>query len=287
MWYTLDNSQGCESLPCLQEQEVDCSEESCLDGVRFAQSRLADSNGMSFSPGKETEFSIGSRSGTTCVHSTEDSGAERSTSSAEVSPVRTSAAQGEDSELSAENGVDYGANTQGSFARYDRDSCSWKTAQCSLFGGLESFSGTWPKQGMMLHGRCYPLVIAAHRTSESGCGLSERFPTPTVFENNNRKGMSPRSGDGLSTYVKKWPTPTCHTANHSCMRDKTKVIHSKNRSESLGLCAEVYRRTDLGDGGHLNPDWIEWLMGWPIGWTALKPLETDRFRLWLHGRFAN
>ena len=30
--------------------------------------------------------------------------------------------------------------------------------------------------------------------------------------------------------------------------------------------------------GQLNPSWVEWLMGWPIGWTDLKPLETDKFR---------
>ncbi len=37
----------------------------------------------------------------------------------------------------------------------------------------------------------------------------------------------------------------------------------------------------------LNPDWVEWLMGWPIGWTDLKPLATDKYRLWLqqHGGF--
>ncbi|WP_240789154.1 DNA cytosine methyltransferase [Pseudomonas kribbensis] len=34
------------------------------------------------------------------------------------------------------------------------------------------------------------------------------------------------------------------------------------------------------DGGHLNPEWAEWLMGWPIGWTGLKPLATDKFHLW-------
>lgn len=22
-----------------------------------------------------------------------------------------------------------------------------------------------------------------------------------------------------------------------------------------------------GQSGKLNPDWVEWLMGWPIGWT--------------------
>jgi hypothetical protein len=35
------------------------------------------------------------------------------------------------------------------------------------------------------------------------------------------------------------------------------------------------------DGGHLNPEWVEWLMGWPIGWTDLRPLATDRFQSWL------
>lgn len=29
----------------------------------------------------------------------------------------------------------------------------------------------------------------------------------------------------------------------------------------------------------------EWMMGWPIGWTATEPLETDKFQSWLrwHG----
>lgn len=38
-------------------------------------------------------------------------------------------------------------------------------------------------------------------------------------------------------------------------------------------------------GGSLNPPWVEWLMGWPIGWSDSEPLEMDRFRSWLrlHG----
>jgi hypothetical protein len=30
--------------------------------------------------------------------------------------------------------------------------------------------------------------------------------------------------------------------------------------------------------GRLNPQWVEWLMGWPIGHTDLKPSETVKFR---------
>lgn len=39
-------------------------------------------------------------------------------------------------------------------------------------------------------------------------------------------------------------------------------------------------------GGALNPPWVEWLMGWPLGWTACAPLEMDKFRAWLsaHGK---
>lgn len=32
--------------------------------------------------------------------------------------------------------------------------------------------------------------------------------------------------------------------------------------------------------GQLNPDWVEWLMGWPVGWTSLKPLPKERFEEW-------
>jgi DNA (cytosine-5)-methyltransferase 1 len=32
--------------------------------------------------------------------------------------------------------------------------------------------------------------------------------------------------------------------------------------------------------GPLNPEWVEWLMGWPLGWTDLKPLAMDKFREW-------
>jgi hypothetical protein len=29
--------------------------------------------------------------------------------------------------------------------------------------------------------------------------------------------------------------------------------------------------------GKITPNHYEWLMGWPVGWTDLKPLETGRF----------
>lgn len=34
-------------------------------------------------------------------------------------------------------------------------------------------------------------------------------------------------------------------------------------------------------GGVPHPEFTEWMMGWPIGWTALEPLATDKFQRWL------
>lgn len=34
-------------------------------------------------------------------------------------------------------------------------------------------------------------------------------------------------------------------------------------------------------GGRLNPRWVEWLMGFPIGWTSLDPLPSDAMDRWL------
>lgn len=54
------------------------------------------------------------------------------------------------------------------------------------------------------------------------------------------------------------------------------------RSGSLARWNDPRRSRNLNDqvGGLLNPEWEEWLMGWPIGWTELKPLAMDKFREW-------
>lgn len=51
--------------------------------------------------------------------------------------------------------------------------------------------------------------------------------------------------------------------------------HRKNRYAQGG------RPLSYVIGGKLNPEFVEWMMGWPIGWTELKPLAMDKFHEWL------
>jgi len=66
-------------------------------------------------------------------------------------------------------------------------------------------------------------------------------------------------------------------ANQARQQDGSGGARMKNSIGSEPLItqvAESERRTD----GRLNPMWVEWLMGWPLGWTDLKPLATDKFQ---------
>jgi hypothetical protein len=82
------------------------------------------------------------------------------------------------------------------------------------------------------------------------------FPTPTIHGNYNRKGASEGSGDGLETFVKLYPTPTCNDAKNN--NPPSQRTENGRHSDQLNVAA----------GGALNPSWVEWLMGFPIGWTT-------------------
>lgn len=138
------------------------------------------------------------------------------------------------------------------------------------------------------------LTMLGRRTEESGYGF---WPTPNVCGNYNRKGASATSGDGLATAVKLWPTPKASAAGPDfakvdrsatgvslatavamlptpCAQDaknSTLPISQRDRDSIPGYLLSNGERP----GGQLNPDWVEWLMGFPIGWTSLAPLSRE------------
>ena len=258
MSYTYLQEPGAESLAvCFSDIEP------------FVRSKLNLTVEKSCCNGNETESCPGSRSGMTCGHSTASLGGESSMSSAVDSLARISQSPERAQELT-ESDPGYGVKWPASSAKYDRNSRSWKTHQRLLAGDLEKFSGTFPKWGMVRGGELFPLPTPALRTSESGSGF---WPTP-LSSDATHGGPNQRDSRGrpsLTMAAMMWPTPT--------------------KSDGMGGPGNSGR--DGGEnlrtaaGGRLNPNWVEWLMGWPIGWTDLKPLETDRYQAWLrsHGGF--
>lgn len=193
-----------------------------------------------------------------------------------ASHARTSAAQEQEKAL-VEVGADSGGKWPESFARWDQNTLSWRTPQCSLLADLDTFSGIWPRWGMMLNGACYPLPMPSGLSAIRGlityANGSGSLPTLTVHGNYNRKGASKSSGDGLHTALRLQTL----VADDSVNRAKGK-FNSRGEAKLSGWA-----------GGPLNPTWCEWFMGFPMGWTASEPLATDRFQQWLrsHGAFLD
>lgn len=258
---------------------------------------------------KTTERFPLSRFGMTCAPLTEGRGEEllmslladfRAKTSAPPVPAKASKA----SEAA------YGPKWLGSFARYSPSESKWKTAQCSLLGDSDEFSETWPRWGSMRNGESFLRQIPALPicASESGFWQTpvaddaiERaagkwnsrgepklsaevklWPTPTASLADKGGRVTPRKGREGGTLIeavssRMWPTPaaTDYKGSPSAQR-----VASRQEASTRGVRLPEQLARD-GQYGQLNPEWVEWLMGWPIGHTALEPLETAKYREWL------
>lgn len=131
-----------------------------------------------------------------------------------------------------------------SSVRFDRSSSAWKIHQGSEERGLPWSSVTLPKWGMAVNGFVYQHQIAVRPIKGTVSGL---WPT----------AKASIRGDCPSERLRRTP-------------DLPSAI--KMRSLPDG--------STPAQDGQLNPEWVEWFMGWPIGWTELKPLEMDKFQEW-------
>jgi hypothetical protein len=165
-----------------------------------------------------------------------------------------------------------GAKWLASFARWAPSSSSWKTAQCSLLGVSESFSVTWPRSGTMRNGACLERLTLARTMSVSESGL---LPTPRASDATRTDSPSERrrKSPSIVSAAATWPTPLA--------RDHGPEGRSYTGASSPDLPMAVRLAAGTREPiGPLNPTWIEWLMGWPLAWTAPEPLEMDRFHEW-------
>ena len=115
------------------------------------------------------------------------------------------------------------------------------------------------------------------------------WPTPRVGGEEGYETVKERKGNSAAVqhnllaavqHSQMWPTPTRRDYKGTNAPEGLTRKDGKSRMDQLPN-AVAYNSQEK-DTGHLNPDWVEWLMGWPIGWTDLNALETDKFRKWPH-----
>jgi hypothetical protein len=169
-----------------------------------------------------------------------------STSSAAASPARTSPTPAR-AQASTGSARVFGPSTPASFASFDPGTSSWRTSQLCLDGDLDEFSETWPRWGTTQNGVAY-----APQTSERPTAATESgsWPTPRVAVLAGKAKATKTHGWDLPAAVKdseesepsrQWPTPT----------------------------ARLGAQRGAQAPGQLNPTWVEWLQGFPLGWTEV------------------
>lgn len=241
MWI-ISKKLASESCTSSQVLGVEYSAGSCSAIDAFVLSNGSHTHKPASSLDKTMDQSLHSRFGMTFKLLTGTSGADWLTSWLAASRAKTLAWQEKGPELTG-NAAECGRTWPGSLAMYDHASHTLKTAQHSLIEDLTGCCVTLPRSGTMRSGQLWERQTLARRTSESASGF---WPTPQASDNRDRGNME---------------TPAI----------KRRI--EKGKQVMLSMCVS-------SENGRLNPDWVEWLMGWPIGQTDLKPLETGRFQEW-------
>lgn len=165
----------------------------------------------------------------------------------------------------------YGTTSSELLGKCDQASYSLKTCQASLNGDLIKLSLTSINWGILVRGVLWRLPKLEPCTKGSD-GFSSVFPTPVASDGKRTNDTYGAGNLTLKGAVKLMPTPTTGDL-------KYRLKGNSQSSRCLPALAKKGELTDGADrfipGGKLNPDWVAWLMGLPIGWINSEYWETE------------
>lgn len=142
----------------------------------------------------------------------------------------------------------------------------WVTPSVAVSdGGQTSRSGD-RKDELLLTGQAQELASFLLDRGIFQAGLQLSQSDPTWPPSSDETGM--------------WPTPAASVVDIDTMERNTSAGYVRQAQKEAGspYLARV--------SGVLNPAFVEWLMGWPTGWTAFACSETELSRFKLRMRFA-
>ena len=157
----------------------------------------------------------------------------------------------------------------GSLVRMLLESSAWNSTRCYL---------TWKDSATPQKRLYFRLVPSMPHTDETEFGF---LATATATANQLAPSMKKHPG------VRRWmmPTPTAsdHIERESTSAEKVNPLTGKSASpewlakrlaDPKGKSLPMTGNQTESQPGSLNPQWVEWLMGFPAGWTDLEPSET-------------
>ena len=161
----------------------------------------------------------------------------------------------------------YGLGSETRLAHYNRLTQSWRMSEDTSLWGEYKLLENLPQSGMTQNGVLYQQPAWERHIDVIESSL---WPTPTTQEVEHPNAELTKTGRrkskdnttshslGLADAVRMWPTPT--------VDDSTNVTRKSGAFQSLVRSVQETSQAS----GKLNPVWVEWLMGFPIGWTDLE-----------------
>jgi hypothetical protein len=169
--------------------------------------------------------------------------------------------------------------------------CSWKMSPASEQKGSTRSSVIWPASGMTRDGQLYPLprlephanAIGGGSSPDGEIGGNQLLPIPTASQygssqngsNSNRPSAgTPSLQTRLNLWGTLWPTPTVADSRSTARHTTTAEASHAGTTMTDAL------RSRLGNAkARLSPRFVEWMMGYPVGWTDCVPSVMPSFPL--------
>jgi len=248
----------------LQGQAAACWDHTFLDGAPDALLKLTPTAVVCSSQDKQTGILNGSPFGMTFAPSTAQHGVEQLTLLLADFPAKTSARQVKVQDL-PETVRAFGLKCSELLAKFGLAMSSRKTVRICVRVDSAPSSKDLPAWGMTADGECWELGSRVRHIDATVCG--SLLPTLRA----NKWGLPDSHGDTSA-----WGMLPTITAN----------LYGSNKGGAAGREGPARPSLERLNGG-LSLPLREWIMGWPIGWTACEPLATGRFQEWRrwHGAF--
>ena len=220
--------------------------------------------------------------------------------------TRASRFQQQESDLEPKTPDTYGPTYLTTSDQYDLFGACLKTSKDISALDSERSLAIWKAQVIEQRGEYLARLKSAHLTRESE---STSWLTPVV-QDSKHSGTNPGPNGKRNLLVNQvnWPTPAArdyrsvtgreHLQRDNCMQNLNvaavyhqtwptpsardhkggyqggRIRNGKASFDTLDVAVQHYSG-DKNKVGHLNPDWVEWLMGVPTGWTGLGSWETE------------